>query len=49
MLADVADLGAERMEQTIGEVTFRDAAIGTRIAIDKLFAMTGEVPSYGDN
>ena len=29
MLANVAELGAERMEETIGKASLRDAAIGT--------------------
>jgi hypothetical protein len=42
MLANVAELGAERMEQTIGKTTLRDAAIGTGIAVDKMLALTGQ-------
>jgi len=33
MLANVAELGAERMEETIGKAGLRDAAIGTGVAI----------------
>src|SRR5215471_17820637 len=43
-LANVAELGAERMEETIGKASFRDTAIGTGIAVDKMNALTGQVP-----
>jgi hypothetical protein len=33
MLANVAELGAGRMEETIGKASLRDAAIGTGIAV----------------
>ncbi len=45
MLANVAELGAERMEETIGRASLRDAAIGTGIAVDKMLALTGHTPS----
>jgi len=45
MLANVAELGAERMEATIGKASLRDAAIGTGIAVDKMLALTGQTPS----
>jgi hypothetical protein len=44
MLANVAELGASRMEETIGKASLRDAAIGTGIAVDKMLALTGESP-----
>src|SRR5215813_981713 len=44
-LANVAELGAERMEETIGKASLRDAAIGTGIAVDKMLALTGQMPS----
>jgi hypothetical protein len=44
MLANVAELGTERMEATIGKTGFRDAAIGTGIAVDKMLALTGQGP-----
>jgi transposase-like protein len=44
MLANVAELGAERMEETIGKASLRDAAIGTGIAVDKMQALTGHQP-----
>ena len=45
LLADVAIVGAERMEETIGKASLRDAAIGTGIAVDKMLALTGQTPS----
>jgi len=42
MLANVAELGAERMEETIGQASLRDATIGTGVAIDKVLALTGQ-------
>jgi hypothetical protein len=44
MLANVAELGASRMEETIGKASLRDAAIGTGIAVDKMLALTSESP-----
>jgi hypothetical protein len=45
MLANVAELGAERMQETIGNASLRDAAIGTGIAVDKMLALTGQSPA----
>ena len=45
MLANVAELGAERMEETIGKASLRDAAIGTGIAVDKMLALTEQLPA----
>jgi hypothetical protein len=45
MLANVAELGAERMEETIGKASLRDATIGTGVAVDKMLALTGQLPS----
>jgi transposase-like protein len=42
MLANVAELGAGRMEETISKASLRDAAIGNGIAIDKMLALTGQ-------
>jgi len=33
------------MEETIGKAGLRDAAIGTGIAVDKMLALTGHMPS----
>ena len=46
ILGNVAELGANRMEETIGEAKLRDAAIGTGIAVDKVLALTGQIPSW---
>jgi transposase-like protein len=45
MLANVAELGAGRMEETISKASLRDATIGTGVAVDKLLALTGQLPS----
>jgi hypothetical protein len=45
MLASVAELGANRMEETICKAKLRDAAIGTGIAVDKMVALTGQAPA----
>jgi transposase-like protein len=45
MLANVAELGAGRMEETIGKASLRDATIGTGVAVDKLLALTGQSPA----
>jgi hypothetical protein len=45
ILADVATVGAERMSETIGKASLRDAAMGTGIAVDKMFALTGQMPT----
>ena len=44
MLANVAELGAGRMEETVGKAGCRDAAIVTGIATDKMLALTGQMP-----
>jgi hypothetical protein len=44
MLANVAELGAGRMEETISKASLRDATIGTGVAVDKLLALTGQTP-----
>lgn len=44
-LGNVAELGASRMEETIGTAGLRDAAIGTGIAVDKMLALTGQLPA----
>jgi hypothetical protein len=45
ILADVATVGAERMLEKIGKASLRDAAIGTGVAVDKMLALTGQLPS----
>jgi hypothetical protein len=49
ILSNVAELGAARMEETIGKAGLRDAAIGTGIAVDKMLALTGQAPSIQVN
>jgi hypothetical protein len=38
-------LGAARIEETIGKAGLRDAAIGIGIAVDKMLALTGQMPA----
>jgi len=45
ILGNVAELGAGRMEETIGDASLRDATIGTGVAIDKILALTGQMPT----
>ena len=45
ILTDVATLGSERMAEEIGKASLRDAAIGTGIAVDKMLALTGQMPA----
>jgi hypothetical protein len=45
ILSNVAELGAARMEETIGKASLRDAAIGTGVAVDKMIALTGQTPT----
>jgi hypothetical protein len=45
ILGNVAELGAGRMEETIGKANLRDAAIGTGVAVDKMLALTGQTPA----
>jgi hypothetical protein len=44
ILGNVAELGASRMEKTIGSASLCDAAIWTGVALDKLLALTGQAP-----
>jgi len=45
ILGNVAELGASRMEETIGRASLRDATIGTGVAVDKVLALTGQTPT----
>ena len=45
ILSNVAELGASRMEETIGKPSLRDATIGTGVAVDKMLALTGQMPA----
>jgi hypothetical protein len=46
ILSNVAELGASRMEETIGKAGLHDAAIGAGIAVDKMPALTGQTPAW---
>jgi hypothetical protein len=43
-LGDVAEIGSERMLEKIGKAGLRDATIGTGVAVDKLLALTSQLP-----
>ncbi len=45
ILSNVAELGASRMEETIGKAGLRDAAIETGVAVDKMLALLGQTPT----
>jgi hypothetical protein len=45
ILSSVAEVGASRMEETIGKASLRDATIGTGVAVDKMLALTGQTPA----
>jgi transposase-like protein len=45
LLADVATVGTERMSEKIGKAGLRDASIATGIAVDKMLALTGQMPT----
>ena len=44
ILSNVAELGASRMEETIGKAGLRDATIGTGVAVDKIIALMSQTP-----
>src|SRR4029453_16129908 len=44
ILSNVAELGAGRMEETIGEASLRDATIGTGVAIANVLPLPGQQP-----
>jgi hypothetical protein len=44
-LANVAEIGAERMEEMIGKASLHDTTIATGVATDKVLALTSQTPS----
>jgi hypothetical protein len=44
-LANVAEIGAERMEEMIGNASLHDTTIATGVATDKVIALTGQTPA----
>jgi hypothetical protein len=44
-LANVAEIGAERMEEMIGNASLHDTTIATGVATDKVIALTSKTPS----
>src|SRR5215813_5369358 len=45
MLANVAELGAAPIEQTIGKASLRDTTIATGVATNKVLELTGRTPA----
>ena len=45
IFANVAEIGAERMEELAGKASLRDAGTTAGIATDKLLALTGQMPA----
>jgi len=43
-LADVAEIGSERMLAKIGGASLRDATIGTGVSVEKLLLLQGQLP-----
>jgi hypothetical protein len=44
-LVNVAEIGAERMEEMIGNASLHDTTIATGVATDKVIALTSQTPS----
>ena len=44
-LCDVAELGVDRMAQKIGKASLRDATIATGVSVDKMLALTNQMPA----
>ena len=44
-LANVAEIGAERIEEMIGKASLHDTTIATGVATDKVIALTSQTPS----
>ena len=40
----IAEIGGANVERKIGKASVRDAIIGTGVAIDKILALTGQMP-----
>jgi len=45
IFSNVAEIGAERMEELAGKASLRDAGTTAGIATDKLLALTGQTPA----
>jgi hypothetical protein len=44
MCSDIAHIGFARVADTIGTARCRDAVIGSAVSVDKLLALTGQLP-----
>ena len=45
LMSNIAEIGGANVERKIGKASVRDAIIGTGVAIDKMLALTGQIPS----
>ena len=43
-MSNIAEIGGANVERKIGKASVRDAIIGTGVAIDKILALTGQMP-----
>jgi hypothetical protein len=44
LMSNIAEIGGANVERKIGKASVRDAIIGTGVAIDKMLALTGQIP-----
>src|SRR5204863_10026115 len=44
LMSNIAEIGGANVERKIGKASVRDAIIGTGVAIDKMLALTGQMP-----
>ena len=44
-MSNIAKIGGATVERKIGKASVRDAIIGTGVAIDKMLALTSQMPS----
>jgi hypothetical protein len=44
LMSNIAEIGGANIERKIGKASVRDAVIGTGVAIDKMLALTGQLP-----
>ena len=45
LMSNIAEIGGANVERKIGKASVRDAIIGTGVAIDKMLALTGQMPA----
>ena len=46
LMSNIAEIGGANVERKIGKASVRDAIIGTGVAIDKMLALTGQMPGW---